>query len=266
MPVVVYYVSAHPDDVLLFRGEVLHGDLHWDDVRVVNIVTTAGDAGRIDDWWWAREHGLVDSCARTTGEEFTPEPVPVNGHTVMCYRAASWRCYFLRLPDGNVDGEGFASTGYQSLAKLRDGAIGGMDTLPTAAVAQEHYSSWSDVVTTLRAIVDRDREDATNPSPWLNASDHDRGLNPGDHPDHYATADAVAEFAADDGLNRAWWVSYDTANRPPNLSGEPLTAKRGQYYEGYVELVTRIMGSAPAEADPEWNRWGAKSYSRGEEV
>ncbi|OQO92008.1 GlcNAc-PI de-N-acetylase [Saccharomonospora piscinae] len=264
MPTVVYHVSGHPDDVLLFRGEMFYGDLQWSDIRVVGIVTTAGDAGRVDDWWWAREHGLVDSCRVARHEDFTPVAVPVNGRSVACYRAASWRCYFLRLPDGNVDGNGFASTGFQSLSKLRDGAIGVVRSLPTPALPAQQYSSWNDVVQTLRAIFVTERQGATNPNPWLNAADYDRARNPGDHPDHYATADALRSFLAQDGFHRAWWVSYDTANRPANLSGTALANKRTLYYDGYVDLATRIMGRRPPESDPEWSRWGAKSYAREE--
>lgn len=266
MPHVVFHVSGHPDDVLLFKGEMLHNDLQWPDVKVVSIVTTAGDAGRVDDWWWAREHGLVDSLRVGKREDFTPTPVTVGGHTVMCYRAGSWRAWFLRLPDGNVDGSGFASTGFQSLPKLRDGQLPGMDSLPTAAIPAQRYSSWADVVQTLRAIVSLERRGATNPHPWVNASDYNRARNPGDHPDHYATADALRSFVGQDGCNRAWWVSYDTADRPANLSGTALANKRRLYYDGYVDLATRIMGRKPPECDAEWNRWGARDYWREETV
>ncbi|WP_197321521.1 PIG-L family deacetylase [Saccharomonospora sp. NB11] len=264
MPHVVYYVAGHPDDVLLFKGELLHGDLHWPDVKVVGVVVTAGDAGRLDDWWWAREHGLVDAFRVSTGEQFEADPVTVNGREVMRYRAGRWGCYFLRLPDGNVDGSGFPATGHRSLARLRDGEIDGLDSLPTRALPSQHYASWADVVSTLRAVLALERGGATNAHPWVNASDHDRGLNPGDHPDHYATADALTEFVAADGYSRAWWVSYDSENRPPNLSGTALAAKRRLYRDGYVALVDRIMGSPPPGADAEWDRWGARDYWREE--
>lgn len=264
MPHVVYYVSGHPDDVLLFKGEMLHGDLHWPDVKVVDVVTTAGDAGRVDDWWWAREHGFVDAFRVSTGQGFETDTVSVNGHELLRYRGGAWTSYFLRLPDGNVDGGGFPATGHQSLSGLRDGDLDGLDSLPTRGLPSQHYTSWSDVVGTLREILALERDGATNAHPWLNSPDHDRSLNPGDHPDHYATADALAEFAAEDGYHRAWWVSYDTADRAPNLSGTALANKRRLYYDGYVDLVGRVMGATPAEADPEWNRWGAKDYWREE--
>ncbi|WP_040920025.1 PIG-L family deacetylase [Saccharomonospora glauca] len=261
---VVFHISGHPDDVLLFKGDILYNDLRWPDVKVVSIVTTAGDAGRIDDWWWAREHGLVDSLRVARPEDFTPTAVTVNGHTVMCYRAESWRGYFLRLPDGNVDGGGFASTGFQSLAKLRDGRIAGLDSLPTATLSSQHYSSWDDLVRTLRAIVSAERRGATNAHPWVNAADYDRDRNPGDHPDHYATADALRAFLAEDGCHRAWWVGYDSENRPANLSSTSVANKWRLFYDGYVDLVTRIMGSKPRECDVEWSRWGARDYWREE--
>ncbi|EID55745.1 PIG-L family deacetylase [Saccharomonospora xinjiangensis] len=263
---VVFHIGGHPDDALLFKGEMLYNDLHWPDVKVVSIVTTAGDAGRIDDWWWTREHGLVESLRAAKPEDFTPAVVTINGRRLRCYRAGSWRCYFLRLPDGNIDGTGFSSTGFQSLPKLRDGVISGLDSLGTPEIPAQHCSSWADVVQTLRAVVSAEGQGATNPNPWVHASDHDRSRNPGDHPDHYATGDALRSFLAQDGCNRAWWVSYDTANRPANLSGTALANKRALYYNGYVQLVTRIMGRKPAECDAEWARWGARDYWREETV
>ena len=57
---IVFYVTAHQDDALLFRGEQLYADLLRNPaVRVVHIFTTAGDRGRTDGWWQAREQGVI---------------------------------------------------------------------------------------------------------------------------------------------------------------------------------------------------------------
>lgn len=50
MSEVVYYVGAHADDPLLFRGGVRWSDMHLAGVKCVHIITTAGDAGRTDGW------------------------------------------------------------------------------------------------------------------------------------------------------------------------------------------------------------------------
>lgn len=50
---VVFYVCAHTDDALLFRGEGLYTDLHTAGVTTVQVLLTADDAGRTDGWWEA---------------------------------------------------------------------------------------------------------------------------------------------------------------------------------------------------------------------
>ncbi len=92
--------------------------------------------------------------------------------------------------------------------------------------------------------------------PWINASDPDRTINPGDHPDHYAVADALRAFAGQDGYHRAWWVSYDVKNRPVNLGGFDLATKRF-LVEGYGSQT-----GGPNEQ--EWSWWGARRYDRTE--
>jgi hypothetical protein len=59
MSYVAFYVSAHADDWISFRGHQAWGDLKetGDDVRIVFVYTTAGDAGRDDGWWHRREDG-----------------------------------------------------------------------------------------------------------------------------------------------------------------------------------------------------------------
>src|SRR3954469_4175536 len=61
VPDSVFYVATHPDDALLFRGEGYFTDLHSPGVTTITIVPSAGDAGRNDGWWEAREAGCVES-------------------------------------------------------------------------------------------------------------------------------------------------------------------------------------------------------------
>lgn len=256
---VVFYVGGHQDDALLFQGDVRYWDLHTAGVRVVQVVTTAGDAGRTDGWWQAREKGLVEACMAA----MSPKPVAagmvsVNGKAVQRYGTDEWVCYFLRLPDGNLDNSGFAATGHRTMGKLRDKTISSLSAVDGTA----QYSPWSDLVDTLAAIFDLESEDADNPHPWVNASDWDRDADPGDHPDHYATADALTDIVAPD-YNRAWWVSYDTQNRQPNLGGMDLLAKRFAFY-AYGWSLFHSVGVPPN--DLEWSWWGDKRYGRLEEA
>jgi hypothetical protein len=254
---VTFYVAAHTDDVLLFLGEALFTDLHTPDVKTVQILITADDAGRTDGWWEAHEAACIESMAGTlTPEAPTSEHVTVNGHSIQRYIAPTWAVYALRVPDGNVSGEGYPSTGGRTLGRLRSGEITSLPAIDGSTT----YDGWDDVVTTLRAIVSSEREATARP--WISTADHDRALNPDDHPDHYAVAEAVLEFAQADDLNRQWWVSYDVRNRPANLVGYSHDIK-WFLFRLYGWKTDELIGTPPNEE--EWKWWGERSYSRTEE-
>ena len=54
-----FYVTAHQDDWELFRGQQAYKDLATSTNKVVFIYVTAGDAGRTNGWWEARERGAL---------------------------------------------------------------------------------------------------------------------------------------------------------------------------------------------------------------
>ena len=255
---VSFWVATHPDDAFLFRGEGLFTDLHSPGVTSVVVLVSAGDAGRTDGWWQAREAGAIDALrGGLSPVPTTSATVAVRGHALQRYSAPGWACWCLRLPDGGLDGNGYPSTGLTSLTKLRSGAIRTLRAVDGSAT----YSGWADLVATVRALVSSSR--GTTAPEWINCSDWDAARNPGDHPDHYAAAAVVQAFAGADGLNRLWWVSYDTRNRPANLAGYPLDVK---YF------LTRLYGWTVADrtgtppSDQEWAWWGQRSYARTETV
>jgi len=253
---VTFYISGHPDDALFFRGEQLFTDLHSGGVSTVQIVASAGDAGRVDEWWQAREAACVEAMLGTLspGDPVSTQ-VMVNDHPLQRYARPGWACYFLRLPDGNNrdDVEGFDSTDHLTMGKLQAESIPSLPTVDGSTT----YTEWSDLVDTLRSIITR--EGGATPHPWVNTSDPDRGLNPRDHRDHYAVADAVAAFAEADGLNRVWWVSYGVGNKPDNLAGYALDIK-WFLVRLYGWALDDLMATPPNEE--EWRMWGAKTYFR----
>lgn len=252
---VVFYISGHPDDALLFRGDVLYSDLHIERVKVVHIITTAGDAGRTDGWWQAREQACVEAMKATLSPgEVVSGSAFINGRPIQLYTTSGWSCYFLRLPDGNIDNSGFPATGGRTLTKLQLRAI---DTLP-AVDGSTTYNSWESFTATLEAIFTKERQGIATPRPWVNAADYDRAANPGDHPDHYATAEALRSFITS-GYRRAWWKSYDVVNQPENISGFTLESKRFLFYS-YGYAVQNRTGTPPDGNEWEW--WGAKRYER----
>lgn len=126
--------------------------------------------------------------------------------------------YYLRLPDGNPDGSGYAGTGRQSLRGLREGRP--LDAIDASA----RYRSWSELVATLHALVRR--EAAGSPSVWLNVHDSSTTHNPRSHSDHYHAgqlADAVATL--EPCVGRALYRDYATASDPANLGSNDLINK-----------------------------------------
>jgi hypothetical protein len=251
---VSFYIAGHPDDALLFRGNQLYDDAHTPAVTIVHVTVSAGDAGRTDGWWQQREQGTVRALAvaQSPGPVSGPTMTSVNGHLVARYTGPGFVLWCMRLPDGGTDGQGYPSTGGRTLGKLASGAISSL----RAVNGSTTYTSWADLCATLRAICSRERQAGTTVNPWINAADPSTTTNPNDHPDHYAVGKAITSFAAADGYHRAWWVSYDTQNRPVDLSGFPLDAKRFQFVAyGYVT-------GGPNEA--EWGLWGPRDYFRTE--
>ncbi|HEX3682020.1 MAG TPA: PIG-L family deacetylase [Bryobacteraceae bacterium] len=248
---VCLYVVAHQDDWQLFHGQQAFADLQETGNRVVFIYTTAGDAGRTDGWWQARELGALAAQGAPLANL---ETVAINGHSVSLHEAGSFASYHLRLPDGNVDGSGFPSTGNVSLEKLQIGCISQIRAVDESTI----YTSWGDFCATLGEIVGRE---ASQPNVWVNAADWSWNCSPEDHSDHKATGNALRKVFCRRGnvFHRLWFVTYSTKSRPANLSGEPLRQKES-VWRAYKQKVEAI---ADAEfLRWEWAQWGPKNYSR----
>src|SRR4030095_16960183 len=102
----------------------------------------------------------------------------VGGHAIWRWVYQDTVSYFLRLPDGNMEGAGYENTGLQSLKRLHEGAIPAM----TAIDGSTTYQGWADLRDVLRKLIDRERGQAANV--WINIPDTDINHNIGDHSDH----------------------------------------------------------------------------------
>lgn len=268
-----FYVGGHQDDWQLFRGNAAAEDLTTPGARVVFVYATAGDAGRTDGWWEARERGAIEAVRAIVG----PAPMRVdvmeaNGHPVVRYTVANSASYVLRLPDGRWrGGDGYPATGNESLSQLRD-----LGKPVSALDGSTTYASWADFWGTLEAILDAER--AAVPEavhPWVHAPDYSGtdnadpacaerpGCNACDHPDHRAVGDALRAFAGGT-YGRVWWVGYDAQTRPENLDGEAFRQKGAAFF-GYATAVHRetTLGGDPEPPDlGEWRAWGARDYVR----
>lgn len=121
-------IVAHEDDDLYFMTPALPdgiatGEPSW------TVFLTAGDAGRSSSYWLSREAGIRAAYAQMTGvpNSWTSHPVTFEGRTLTAFRLNTVQeviVVFLRLPDGNPNGTGYAATGFESLRNLWNGPPG----------------------------------------------------------------------------------------------------------------------------------------------
>jgi hypothetical protein len=268
---VSFYFAAHQDDWQLFMNPSAFQDVLDSNTKSVFVHVTAGDAGlgtksggRRHPLYLARENGaecairfMADSDDRPPVDELA-SPMTFHGHPIhrMSYRNTV--AYFLRVPDGNPAGTGYADTGHQSLKRLADGQI---DTL-SAIDGTTSYRGWRDLVATLQTIIDFERGLA--PSVQLHVAELDPVVNPDDHSDHLMTAKAALDAA--DGLagtRRLHYVGYASAKLPDNLSPQDRDMKCAAY-------AVTLAGVLALDHPTAWQRYNrnyvGRNYFRVEEV
>lgn len=248
-----FYVAAHADDWQLFMQPNAYNDLIAPGSKVVLIITTAGDAGIGEKYWRSREEGTKSSLRFCLAP--LTDLIEINGtkefnqHTINYWSANNTTCYFLRLPDGNLDGAGFSVNHYQSLSRFRNGQVSNISAVDDSAT----YRSWSDFYITLETII-RDESDELS-SRWINYLNPDTGTNPDDHIDHITTGQAIQEMSILSKLRQALFVGYCTGNVPDNLSAEALFWKAGMFAV-YEKAVYDGSGySTLRESITTYRRW-----------
>ncbi len=221
---VSFYFAAHQDDWQLFMNPSAFQDVVADAAKTVFIHVTAGDAGlgtgtgdRRQPLYLARDNGAEQAVRFMADAEAVPNSgtvstAPFNGHPIYRVSYRNTVSYFLRVPDGSPLGTGYAHTGFQSLKRLADG-----DNHTLAAVdGSTAYHGWSDLVGTLRTIIDYERGQARLVQ--LNVAELDPHINPGDHSDHLMTARAAIAAAQDLPCVRlVSYVDYASSKLPENL-------------------------------------------------
>ena len=224
---VSFYFAAHEDDWQLFMNPSAFQDVLKDAAKTVFVHVTAGDAGlgtgdggRKRPYYLARENGAEDAIRFMADTDHEParrvdSHVVLNNHRIFRIAYRNTVSYFLRVPDGNIKGEGFADTGFQSLKRLHDGAVRTMVAVDGTTV----YHGWDDVVRTVRAIVDAERGRA--PRVQINIAETDPAINPDDHADHLMVARAALDAVSDlSCVRRVSYVDYASAKLPENLDAQ----------------------------------------------
>lgn len=220
---VSFSIQAHQDDWQLFMSSRVIADMYVAQRKMVFITLTAGDEScgactyyGTGPFFMGRETGSVYASmfaadltlGTTTTDIPTATTVAMNGHNITKYTYKNTVNYFLRLPDGNTNGSGFQNNNYQSLNKLRTGAIASISTIgindvppltPTAT-----YTGWTDLTNTIKAIINAEKISGTQS--WIHtAHDNTSTYNINDHSDH-TNASLAAQAAVSSGMT---WVGVN---------------------------------------------------------
>lgn len=268
------FVGAHPDDWQLFMGDVAYRAVRGG-TRTVFLYTTAGDAGRSAAYWLARERGALasvgfalglappDSASADVGDRLIAgcADTLIEGRSVRRCRLATTASYFLRLPDGNLGGEGFAATGLRSLARIAAGS-----GPPLSPLEGEGSYSDMDAVGAVVAAVLRFEATAARATPGqvrVHATDPDTVFNPNDHADHRATGRVAAVLTRANGWTLVQYAGYSTAQWPTNLDAERFAQKAGLFMAyDRARVIADPAWSAYAEAPPSYSAWLSRTYVR----
>jgi LmbE family N-acetylglucosaminyl deacetylase len=125
VPTIVNIVAHQDDDLLFMNPDVIHDIRAGHCVRTIYV--TAGDAGGNSFYWLGREQGSEAAYSYMTNskEVWIQRIVKLgtNQYAVVSNPRGNPRIslIFLRLPDGNVKGQGFAAERHESLANLEAG-------------------------------------------------------------------------------------------------------------------------------------------------
>ncbi len=224
---VSFYFAAHEDDWQLFMNPSAFQDVINGAAKTVFIHVTAGDAGLGIGWggrkhpfYLARENGAETAIRFMADADDIPAARvvshrPFNGHPIYRVSYRNTVSYFLRVPDGNPLGTGYSDTGFQSLKRLADGE----NKMLSAVDGSTVYHGWSDLIATVRAILDYERGRAALVQ--VNVAELDARINPNDHSDHLMTAKAALEAVKNLAcVRRVYYVDYASSRLPENLDAQ----------------------------------------------
>jgi LmbE family N-acetylglucosaminyl deacetylase len=229
-------IVAHEDDDLLFLSpDLLHAIQSGRTVRTVFL--TAGDAGT--DHWQTREAGVQAAYAQMCGvaNSWTQTDAGIAEHSIPVFMLSghpSVSVAFMRLPDGNFNGSGFASTTHKSLQHLWTGSISTIDAID----ASSSYSK-ATLISTLTSLMSSFQPDQ------INTQDYVGTYGDGDHSDHHSVAyfvqAAVQKYTTPHSL--IGYQGYTTSSRLANVTGVDFTAKQDAFH-AYVHH-DKVVGAVP---------------------
>ncbi|AZS37107.1 hypothetical protein CVS47_01734 [Microbacterium lemovicicum] len=256
-------IWAHYDDDLLFAGSRLDDAIHAGNC-IRTVFLTGGDAGKGPGYAAGREQGIMRAYNVMRGEksEWTSTDVTLDsGAKVVAWRPTDddrVTLVFFRLPDGNLQGQGFPTTGDVSLLKLANGVI------PSLRSLSGSYSlTWQQIVDSLDALIHR-----FTPATILTSVPGDsRKWSAGDHADHQMVGNATREAWENAGYPVdlvSYAIGYQSENFAPNIEGDALVRKIDAFsaYAHGDTVVDKCVNYKSCLAVPRFGAWLQRQYAR----
>jgi LmbE family N-acetylglucosaminyl deacetylase len=257
----VMNIVAHQDDDLLFLSpDLIHNIKAGYCVRTVYV--TAGDAGHDSSYWLGREQGSqaaysamsgvtgpwIQRVVDLTDQEYIRVSNPQKDDYISLI--------FLRLPDGNLKGQGFSSSHYESLARLESGRISSIHSVTGQSVFT------SSQLTDALALLIR----TYGPSEIHTLSTSDSGSATSDHNDHMAvgrfTRKAYQKNTDQTPASIRFYLGYSDRQMPANITGADFQEKQSVFLT-YAQFDGAVCHSPElCKGDLTYGSYLAREYSR----
>ena len=252
----ILQIIAHQDDDLLFMNPALQTNFDQGDcVRTVYL--TAGDAGQEQLYWIGREQGskaAYNSMLKSSAQ-WIEKPLLLQGGSQVTVASLEdtnrASLVFFKLPDGNLEGQGFRHTKSASLSQLY------RDRLPRL-YSVDNFSSYSkdELVIGLAHIMELVKPDIIR----TQSTESSKSVH--DHSDHTTTG-RFTDLAVDMYIKRLpehsakpvveFYQGYPVRDQPSNVSGESLSRKLAVFNQ-YAKFDN-------ATCRPTYSCWRNSNYS-----
>ena len=229
-------IVAHQDDDLLFMNPDLSHSIN-DGNCIRTIYITAGDAGLGKLYWLQRERGsenAYDYMLQLPNDIWVYRTIKLSDHSYVTIAnpRKNHKVYlvFFRLPDGNLNGNGFLAENHESLAKLESGKI----NLIHSVDGQSFYTS-NDLIVALQDLLQ-----IFQPTEIHTMATYNLNLQYPDHSDHLA-AGRYTEKAYQQTANLTvplrFYYGYPIRSLPSNINSDDLSIKTAVFlaYTKYAQ-------------------------------
>ncbi len=257
------FIVPHPDDWQLFMGEYAVDLMRSKDTPVVIVMTDAGDYGRGDSYWPSRENAALASVRSVLNYDLVngdasenTNDVTIGDRTLAHHQLRNVSVYFLRLPDGDIDGQGYASNGLATLLKLYRTEI---DSIRT--VDSKNVYTYDDIRSVLQNIIAKELAGTSKPAYfYIQDPGSETNFSNSDHlVTQYLARDAISNQKPRECKVRAF-VDYRIKAKTRNLN-ESEMAKKAQLFSAYDVVMIMQQNQCGLCAQSHYD-WLSRSYMR----